>query len=114
MSGLPETIGITAIAIVGAMTLLWLLSVLIRDASIVDIAWGPLYVAVAVVAFLWGEGWHGRKVLVLALVALWGLRLGWHIYGRNRGTGEDPRYVKWRQDAGDGWWWYSLAYANNW
>jgi steroid 5-alpha reductase family enzyme len=32
-------------------------------------------------------------VLVLVLTAIWGLRLGAHIYSRNRGQGEDKRYA---------------------
>jgi steroid 5-alpha reductase family enzyme len=32
-------------------------------------------------------------VLVLVLTAVWGLRLGAHIYARNRGQGEDKRYA---------------------
>ena len=35
----------------------------------------------------------GRRVLVLVLTAVWGLRLGAHIYSRNRGQGEDKRYA---------------------
>ncbi|MEI7526605.1 MAG: DUF1295 domain-containing protein, partial [Mariniphaga sp.] len=37
-----------------------------------------------------------RKVIVLLLVLVWGLRLSLHIMGRNRGKGEDFRYKAWR------------------
>ena len=40
-----------------------------------------------------GSGTAGRRVLVLVLTAVWGLRLGAHIYSRNRGQGEDKRYA---------------------
>jgi steroid 5-alpha reductase family enzyme len=32
--------------------------------------------------------------LLLALVAVWGLRLAWHMHRRNSGKGEDPRYAE--------------------
>jgi steroid 5-alpha reductase family enzyme len=32
-------------------------------------------------------------VLALVLTAIWGLRLGLHIFSRNRGQGEDRRYA---------------------
>ncbi len=40
-------------------------------------------------------------MLLLALLTLWGLRLGLHIGYRHRGRGEDFRYRKFRQDWGD-------------
>ena len=33
-----------------------------------------------------------RRLLLLALVAVWGLRLAWHMIGKSAGKGEDPRY----------------------
>ena len=99
---------VSAGTILVAMLGLWLLSLKLRDASIADVAWGPLFVLIALIGALWGEGWQGRRILVLALVALWGLRLGWHIFRRNRGRGEDPRYARWREEHGDSWRWRSL------
>lgn len=99
---------VSGAVILAAMLGLWLLSLVLRDSSIVDIAWGPLFVAVAGIGAAFGGGWAGRQLLVLAMVALWGLRLGWHIHRRNRGHGEDPRYARWRADAGPSWWWRSL------
>jgi steroid 5-alpha reductase family enzyme len=60
--------------------------------TVVDVAWGLGFVAIAVAAFLAGDGDPGRSWLVLALTAGWGLRLGAHIHRRSRGRGEDPRY----------------------
>ena len=68
----------------------------VRNQSIVDIFWGPGFVVVAVVSFLasrHGGGDEVRRLVVLALTAIWGLRLGLHIGVRNVGHGEDPRYV---------------------
>ncbi|MEJ2890698.1 DUF1295 domain-containing protein [Actinomycetospora aeridis] len=65
--------------------------------SVVDVTWGLGFVAVAVVAYLvsgvLGVGDTVVRTVTLALVAVWGLRLGIYIGLRNRGKGEDPRYA---------------------
>lgn len=81
----------------GAMLLLWLLSLRLRDASIVDIWWGPGFAALAIFAYMLAE--HGN-VWATALTALWGLRLGAYLLWRNAGHGEDPRYVAMRRHHG--------------
>ncbi len=106
---LPTLMLVSAAVIGGVMFGLWLLSLVLEDASIADIAWGPIFVAVAAVGAALGSGWAGRQLLVLGMVGLWGLRLGWHIYRRNHGQGEDPRYAAWRSQHGDAWPWVSLV-----
>ena len=60
--------------------------------NVVDVAWGLGFVAVAAVAAAVGPGDVLRRLLLLVLVAVWGLRLAWHMYGKSAGKGEDPRY----------------------
>lgn len=60
--------------------------------NIVDVAWGLGFVAVAAVAAALGSGDLGRRVLLLTLVGVWGLRLAVHIHSKTVGKGEDPRY----------------------
>jgi steroid 5-alpha reductase family enzyme len=84
-----------------AMGLLWLASLRLRDASIVDIYWGPGFAAIAAVAFLVAGGGHPRRALVLALALGWGLRLGVYLLWRNAGHGEDPRYAAMRRRHGE-------------
>ena len=69
--------------------------------AVVDVAWGAGFVLVAVVAALLatvldeGDAW--RTWLVAAMVAVWGLRLAWHVRGRAVGEHqgkEDPRYAE--------------------
>ncbi|WP_319456732.1 MULTISPECIES: DUF1295 domain-containing protein [unclassified Mycobacterium] len=60
--------------------------------NVVDTAWGVSFVAVAAVAAVLGTGDVFRRLLLLALVAVWGLRLAWHMIGKSAGKGEDPRY----------------------
>jgi steroid 5-alpha reductase family enzyme len=90
------------------MTLLWLFSLKIKDASIVDIFWGTGFVIVGWVYFaLTPDGFLTRKLILMALVTIWGLRLSLHIGFRNIGKGEDYRYIKWREEHGQKWWYLS-------
>jgi len=95
--------------VLGLMILLWLLSLALRNASIVDIFWGTGFVIVAWAAFLFTpDGFLPRKLLLAALVTIWGLRLSIHILRRNWGKPEDFRYAAWRQESGRSWWWFSF------
>ncbi len=99
---------LTGFAVVwGCLTALWLLSLRIRDSSIVDIFWGSGFVIAALVYFLLTDGYVGRQLLTLTLVAIWGLRLTIHLARRNLGKGEDFRYRNWRREHGENWWWRS-------
>jgi steroid 5-alpha reductase family enzyme len=62
--------------------------------SVIDTAWGLLFVAVAVAVYVRSAG-HGdgaRRWLLLVLPGIWGLRLAVHIGRRTVGKPEDPRY----------------------
>ncbi len=61
--------------------------------NVVDVAWGLGFVAVAAVAAAVGTGDLLRRLLLLTVVAVWGLRLAWHMHGKSAGKGEDPRYA---------------------
>jgi len=67
--------------------------------NVVDVAWGLGFVAIAAVAATLGHGEETRRWLLLALVAIWGLRLSWHIQRKTAGKGEDPRYATLLRDA---------------
>ena len=95
--------------ILGLMTLLWLISLILKDSSIVDIFWGAGFVMSVWVAFLSTlESVGPRDWLAVILVTLWGLRLSIHILIRNWGKGEDFRYRKWREENRGKWWWVSF------
>src|SRR4030066_1883862 len=97
------------LVILGLMTLLWLVSLVLKDSSIVDIFWGTGFVITTWVAFLLTpEDFLTRKLLLNVLVTIWGLRLSLHILWRNWGKPEDFRYQVWRKEAGAAWWWRSL------
>ncbi len=89
------------------MTAVWVMSLIVQNAGIVDSFWGPGFVLLAVVGPYLAEGWGWRSLLVLALVSVWGVRLAVHITVRNWGKGEDWRYRKWREDGPESFWWRS-------
>ncbi len=94
---------------VAVMFALWLLSLARRDVSIVDIWWGPGFAWLTAVAFSLAAAPNLRSALLLALVAIWGLRLGGHLLRRNWGAGEDARYARMRRHHGERFRWISLA-----
>jgi len=77
-----------------AMTVTALVARRIGRVSVVDVTWGIGLTLVALVALLLGDGDLWRRWLMLALVALWGGRLSWYIFRRQRAHAqEDPRYA---------------------
>jgi steroid 5-alpha reductase family enzyme len=98
-----------AILILLSMLLIWSASLVLRNASIIDIFWGMGFVLVNALYFISSpQGYPLRKWVIGLLVAVWGLRLSAHIFLRNRGKGEDFRYRTWREEAGPSWWWQSF------
>jgi steroid 5-alpha reductase family enzyme len=104
-----EMYAIALLVILGCMLLLWLISLRLKNSSIVDIFWGSGFVIANWVYFaLAPDGFPLRKWLVGILVTLWGLRLSLYILRRNWGKPEDFRYQVWRKEAGPRWWWLSF------
>lgn len=61
--------------------------------AVVDATWPILFVLIAWASVATGEG-SGRSWLLAVLTTVWGGRLAWHLVGRLRGAGEDPRYAE--------------------
>jgi steroid 5-alpha reductase family enzyme len=102
--GILEIYGTALLVVLILVSLLWAISVPLKDASIIDICWGPLFVAMAWVLLGTGGEPGLKPYLMTLLVTLWGLRLGFHLLARNLGHGEDRRYQLWRQHGGENWW----------
>ncbi len=90
---------VAAMVTAATFTLLWALSLRLRDASIIDIWWGPGFVVVAWIAWALAptSGW--AQVALLACVTLWGVRLGLYMLARRHGE-EDARYRAMREHHG--------------
>jgi steroid 5-alpha reductase family enzyme len=88
-------------------TVLWLLSLKLRDAGIIDVFWAPGFFIVAAVSTLEAPTLSSRTIMILILTALWAERLGAHLLHRwRRAAHEDRRYTAMRE--GGGFWWKSL------
>lgn len=118
---LPELLLITGALVLGSMLVLWAISLAVHNASIVDLFWGFGFVVIAWAAWLALVGDGGlwfvttgddetrrvaldggeRRVVLLGLVTLWGLRLTAYLAWRNVGKAEDFRYASMRERWGE-------------
>lgn len=84
---------ITALLPIGVLALVtWSVSVVKRDASIVDSVWSLFFLGSAVAYSIAISDTGSRAVLMLVLVMLWASRLSLYITWRNWGEAEDHRY----------------------
>jgi len=102
MINLPVVIG-AAVALSLVMGLAWWVVVSSGRSGWADTFWSYGTGLVGVGAVLWASAGApgGRALLVLALLALWALRLGTHIARRTLSGGDDPRYAELRRDWGE-------------
>lgn len=105
-----ELLLVAALAIGLLMLATWLVSVIVNDASIVDIVWGLGFVLATGVAYLSSpiDTITDRSLLMLIMVGIWGLRLSGYLAWRNIGKGEDRRYQQMRKKSPDSFWLVSL------
>jgi steroid 5-alpha reductase family enzyme len=89
--------GLGLVAVVGLMTLVGLLGLARRDASVVDFVWGPAFALAAWIYVAGSATRTARGVVAAVLVTVWGLRLALHLWWRSRGRGEDYRYRAMRE-----------------
>jgi steroid 5-alpha reductase family enzyme len=75
-----------------AATITWLLSLSLRNVSIVDSLWSLMLFAAGVVYALGADPRAPRLALVLWMLAIWAARLSIYITARGMGKGEDRRY----------------------
>ena len=100
MSPVATALTSAAVAIVVLMLGTWLLSLAIKNVSIVDIVWGLGFVVVAWVVRLRVDGLAARQNLLVAMTTIWGLRLATYLFLRNHGKEEDYRYRAMRKHWG--------------
>ena len=90
------------------LTGVWTVSLKLKDASVADVSWGLGGVLLAWLYVARSPVLTPRSWLVAGLITLWGGRLSLHIFRRNHGGGEDPRYRAMRASHGRAFWWRSL------
>lgn len=91
------------------MSMVWLVSVKVKNAGIVDPFWG--------LGFVLAATWYAWRLPLLnayqlwlwSMVVIWGLRLFAYLFLRNFGKPEDYRYAQFRQNYGpERYWWFSF------
>jgi steroid 5-alpha reductase family enzyme len=88
----------------------FVIGVVTRKHTVMDVAFGAGIAVAAVASFLASAG-HGdpvRRWLLLIAGVAWGGRLAWHIGARVLGSGEDPRYAELIERARGNVNWYAL------
>ncbi len=99
--------GLGFMVIMAALTVLWLVSIVLKDASIIDIFWGLGFVILAWTYKYILSANSDRSLIICVLVSIWGIRLALYLANRNLGKGEDYRYQEWRKEYGTSFWWVS-------
>ncbi|HEV2515518.1 MAG TPA: DUF1295 domain-containing protein [Devosia sp.] len=96
-------VGIAAVLLSLVMALAWWVVISSGRSGWADTFWSYGTGLVGVIAVWWAEGGApaGRGLLVMALLALWALRLGTHIARRTLSGGDDPRYAELRRGWGE-------------
>jgi len=91
-----EIVSVLAInfgVIIACMLALWLISMPLKDVSFIDSFWAFGFLVLAVSTYLITDGSAARSNLLLAITAIWSLRLGGYLFWRWRKEGADKRYV---------------------
>ena len=99
------TLALAGLVVFWLMVGAFAIAVARRNSGITDIVWGIAVVAAVLAIFLWQNPYGLRPMLVLILVAVWGMRLATHIILRNWGSPEEWRHAHLRVKWGE---WYLL------
>lgn len=88
------------LAMVSMFAAIWALQWKINNAGIVDVFWGAAVAVVGVFYCISVDGMAGRRWLAGSMVAIWALRLSWHLWSRYKGHPEDKRYAQLKKQWG--------------
>jgi steroid 5-alpha reductase family enzyme len=90
------------------MNVWFLVSIIKKRNDVADVAWGLGFVLLAWTSLYLSGAVTITKLLICSLVTIWGIRLSYHVYTRNRFKTEDYRYDEWRRAWGK--WFYPRSY----
>lgn len=85
------------ISILVFVHIFFLIAILKKDFSVIDIGWGLGFILIALIAYTHNPV-SFKNALLLVMTAMWGLRLALYLFKRNKGKPEDARYTKLRND----------------
>ncbi len=107
-----------ASVVTSLMVMVWLVSLPLRNASIIDLVWGLGFAAVAWNTFAVAVSRNMISLenlfsapsawLLPVLTSIWGFRLSAYLAWRNHGQPEDKRYAAMREKRASSFWWRSL------
>ena len=89
-----------AIILFAFVNLWFIISLITKRNDVADIAWGLGFILLTWSSFFIADIKGTRSLITALLVSVWGIRLAWHIHSRNKGKGEDYRYLAWRNQWG--------------
>jgi steroid 5-alpha reductase family enzyme len=95
-----QLILITASTVFFFMVFFYIIAQLLKNNGIVDIGWGLGFITILAILHIFYPELYLRKILITAMVVLWGFRLSVHIFLRSLGKPEDFRYANWRRKWG--------------
>jgi steroid 5-alpha reductase family enzyme len=95
-------LGAALVLVVVIMTAVWIASVRLTNAGIVDVAWSANFGLLAILYGILGHGDVTRRLVAAGMMFLWSARLALHLGRRVLGhlETEDGRYAKLRADWG--------------
>lgn len=99
MNAFNDAIPLAALGLLVAlkvMILAWVIHVLRRNASWVDVGWAATLGLLALLYAALGSGYEPRRLMVAVVVGAWSLRLTLHLVQRVLNEPEDPRYAEMR------------------
>jgi steroid 5-alpha reductase family enzyme len=105
---LINTYQIVAMVIFVYMSLWFVFAQLIKRNDVADVAWGIGFIVAAVASYIYNMPSSAASIAVVYIVAIWGIRLSWHIAKRNTKKPEDYRYKAWRDSWGE--WFYVRSF----
>jgi steroid 5-alpha reductase family enzyme len=89
-----EALIANAAILLGVTLILWVIAVQIDDVSFIDSFWGGGMALMAIISWLQLETPGPLATLLMAMAAIWGLRLSLYLFLRWRREGEDKRYER--------------------
>lgn len=92
-----EVLKYLSLSVLIYVSIFYIIATIIHNWSIIDIAWGPGFLLIAILSLYYTGNYNLISLIIAGLIAMWALRLAFHIGLRNIGKGEDFRYANWRK-----------------
>jgi steroid 5-alpha reductase family enzyme len=102
-AALTDVLMLTAATALALVLILWLISIPLKDISIIDMAFSGLVALLLLLAYHATGAGGIIPGLIIVLTLTWALRMSVYLIHRNWGQGEDPRYTRLRQWVAPGW-----------